>query len=458
MRRTSAWVAIAALVAGSVGAGAHPQKRGEDPAAPPPASDKADPKVAQLIADLGSDDYRTREKAGRELAALGHRALPAMRQSLLSTDNPEVQRRLAILVRKMDVDRLISPKRITISLKEKSVKNALDEIGKQTGYKIDFSGGGAATDAKHTFEFENTPFWVAIDKVASAAGCVVFSDYDDETIRVYSQDQMNPHVAYAGPFRFLATNINSSKSVQLSGIPRRGGGNLRNEYLNMNFQIQSEPKNPMLGVTTAEVISATDDQGNSLVPPKNPNNRSYYENRGMRGHNTYGNLNLNRTGDKSATTITSLKAKIGIILLSGTSPEIIVTDPLKVKTKTFVGRTVEMEFGGLTEDANNKGQYTFEATLKKAGVGDAEREDYNWSNNIWQKVEVLDANGNRYQTYGPNSINNNGSAVQLTVPYNANDRRSGKQLKLGPPVKIIVNEWLSVTQEVTFEFKNIPLP
>ena len=72
---------------------------------PPPAplvAEKADPKVAQLIEDLGSDDYRTREKAGADLAANGEKALPTCELALLATDSPEVQRRLAVLVRKMD--------------------------------------------------------------------------------------------------------------------------------------------------------------------------------------------------------------------------------------------------------------------------------------------------------------------------------------------------------------------
>ena len=71
---------------------------------------------------------------------------------------------------------------------------------------------------------------------------------------------------------------------------------------------------------------------------------------------------------------------------------------------------------------------------------------------------MLDANGNRYQTYGPNNFNNNGAAVQMSIPYNPTERRTGRQLKLGPPVKMVVNEWISVTHEVTFEFKDIPLP
>src|SRR5262249_3906617 len=152
--------------------------------------------VAQMIKDLSDDDYRVREKAGRDLAALGEKALPDMRAALLTTDNPEVQRRLAVLVRKMDHDRLVTPKKVTFKLKDATVKEALDEMGKQTGYKIDFGGGGrgggpGGGELKQNFEFEDTPFWVAVDKVASAAGCLVYTDYDDETIRVYNQDAMN---------------------------------------------------------------------------------------------------------------------------------------------------------------------------------------------------------------------------------------------------------------------------
>jgi hypothetical protein len=46
----------------------------------------------------------------------------------------------------------------------------------------------------------------------------------------------------------------------------------------------------------------------------------------------------------------------------------------------------------------------------------------------------------------------------LTLPFGPDDRRTGKTMKLGAPVKMVMNEWLSVTHEVTFEFKDVPLP
>ena len=47
----------------------------------------------------------------------------------------------------------------------------------------------------------------------------------------------------------------------------------------------------------------------------------------------------------------------------------------------------------------------------------------------------------------------------MTLMFGDQDRRGNKtKAKLGPPVKLVVNEWLSITHEVTFEFKDIPLP
>jgi hypothetical protein len=461
MLRNSRWSAVAVLLAAAVVAGgAGGKDKPLPPGSPAPSplmTEKSDPSIAKLINDIGDEDYRTREKAGRALDALGEKALSQMRAALRASESPEVQRRLAVLIRKIDTERLVAPKRITIAKKAMTAKAAVDEIAKQTGYRIEFSGG--SNDEKHTFEFENVPFWVALDRVASAAGCVVYTeDYGDNMIRIYNQDALNPHVAYSGPFRFLATNIHTSDSIQLSGVPRRGGVH-RYSNMNFNFQIQSEPKNPMLGITQPEIVSAVDENGSSMIMPRNPNDRSsYYNNPGsFRGHNTYGNLNLTR-GDKSATRIKSIKARIGIVLLAGTSPEIVISDPLKVEKKTFVGRTIELDIGSLVEDKNNKGQYVLDLTARKLGDNDPNRPDYNWSNTVWQKIELLDANGNAYRSYGPNNSNNNGTVVSMTIPYGNQDRRGGQTAKLGPPVKMVVNEWLSITHEVTFEFKDVPLP
>lgn len=460
--RTTAVTAVFGLLLVATFAVGGKEKALPAPAAPPAvpkvAEGPADPVVKKLIEDLGSDDWRTREKAGVDLAAKGDLALPHMRAAMLATDNPEVQRRLAVLVRKLERERLTEPRRITLNAKNKTPKELFDEISKQAGYRIEFGGGGQ--EAKYSFEFDKAPFWQAMDTVANASGFTVYAEYNDDSIRVYAQDTINPHVAYAGPFRFLATNINTSRSVQLSGINKREGAPRVNEYMNLSFQVQSEPKNPMLGIMQPELLEAKDDLGGSLLPAQERNGfRTSYYNGGFRGHNTYMSVNLVR-GDRGATTLKSLKGRVSIVLLANTVPDIVVTDALKVKKKSFTGRTVGIDVESIEEDPNQKGNYLVSLTAKRVTPIDPNRgEDYAWSNNLWQRMDLTDEKGNKYFCYGPQTHNNNGGSVQLVVSYGPQDRRTGRPgPQFGAPTKLTVTEWLTTNHEVNFEFKDIPLP
>lgn len=462
--RTTAVLAIFGSLLVAAGAVAEKLERyypgGGTPAAMPlVAEGPGDTATEQLIKDLGSDDWRAREQAGRDLAARGEKALPYMRRALQSTDNPEVQRRLAVLVKKMDFERLVAPKRVTLSAKNKTVKQVVDDITKQTGYRIEL---GDQSDVRFSFEFADTPFWQAVDAVANAAGFTVYSEYEDDTVRLYNNQEMNPHVGYAGPFRFLATNIYSSRSVQLSGISKRGGGERMSESMNLNFTVQSEPKNPMIGLSQPELTEATDNLGGSLLPPKERNNdyRSNYYNRGTRSHTQSISVNLQR-GDRGATTIKKLKGTVRIELLSGTAPEIVVADPLKVKKQQFPGRTSDLDVTSVEEDANNKGAFTVNVIAKNRAQVDPNRgDDYMWANGIQQRIELLDDKGNRFFPYGLQQSNHVPGGIQMTLMFGPENRRTGQPsgIKFGPPARLVLNEWLTVTHEVAFEFKDIPLP
>jgi RNA polymerase sigma factor (sigma-70 family) len=66
-------------------------------------------RLAGLIADLGSDRFRVRERAFQELADVGEAATAACRTALASKPSPEVYRRLEMLVRKQDQERWSPP-------------------------------------------------------------------------------------------------------------------------------------------------------------------------------------------------------------------------------------------------------------------------------------------------------------------------------------------------------------
>jgi uncharacterized protein (TIGR03067 family) len=59
-------------------------------------------RIAVLIARLGDEEFRTREAATAELQALGEAALQPLRQAVAATEDPEIRRRAATLVERLD--------------------------------------------------------------------------------------------------------------------------------------------------------------------------------------------------------------------------------------------------------------------------------------------------------------------------------------------------------------------
>src|SRR5689334_10849277 len=98
--------------------------------APGPAKPAAS--AEQLIEQLGHREYRVREEANRVLAARGAEVLPALRKARNHKD-PEVRRRIEALIGPLEAALLVAPKRITLTLNQRPVREAIGELAKQTG-------------------------------------------------------------------------------------------------------------------------------------------------------------------------------------------------------------------------------------------------------------------------------------------------------------------------------------
>jgi WD40 repeat protein len=59
-------------------------------------------RIATLIADLDADDFDVREKATKELEAIGTRAVPALKKALAGSPSAEVRQRVEGLLKKLD--------------------------------------------------------------------------------------------------------------------------------------------------------------------------------------------------------------------------------------------------------------------------------------------------------------------------------------------------------------------
>ncbi len=99
--------------------------------------------TAKLIADLGSDEFRVRDKATKELSKLGGAAAPALRQALEAKPELEVRRRLQGL---LDQVREWTPEH----LREHRAIQALEHIGTQPVREVLRAVAEGAPEARRT--------------------------------------------------------------------------------------------------------------------------------------------------------------------------------------------------------------------------------------------------------------------------------------------------------------------
>jgi hypothetical protein len=146
-------------------------------AAPPAPATIDDSKVARLIAELASEDFETRERANKELLALGKAALPGLQKAVMSTD-PEVRRRAAeaaaFLIRKQDSAEAIQPKRLRLNLRDVTLTAALETFNRQTGASLSLDPEGVTLvgDRKITLDTGDVTYWEAFDKLCETAGLI----------------------------------------------------------------------------------------------------------------------------------------------------------------------------------------------------------------------------------------------------------------------------------------------
>ena len=402
--------------------------------------------VRGLVEQLGAPDYRTREKAGRQLLALGDRVLPQLTAAARATEDAEVARRLQVLVEQIDAARLTTARRVTLKLQNKSAKAVVEELARQSGYALQYGGGD--DDRRYSFDLADVPFWEALDRVCNEIGLQANPNGNDGGLHVYQGNTYSPFTSYSGPFRFLATNVSMNRNVQLSGLPRSGAAASGNESLHLNLNVHAEPKAPLIAVGQPTLTRAVDETGASLVPPAVNTQTTHYRSYGGYYRSYYQSVNVSLyRPNPSAARIREIRGTVPVTVLSGTRPDVTVPDLLSAKKERYAGRTVDLDLKA-ADYANDV--LSVEVTITRRN-GDPN--DYNWMHSIGPKIQVADAAGNAYVFNGVNRQSNSANVTTLTMQF-----RHPYNKKVGKPAKLEYVEWLTVTKDVEFAFKDIPLP
>ena len=437
--------------------------RGEESTRKPAAA----PTAEQLINQLSSKDFQVRENASKALAALGKEALPAMQKARALSD-PETRRRLDELIPPLERALTLAPKLVTLHMTNKPIGDVLGELSKQTGYKISTNNEwapqivnnnqpGRKDRIVYTFHLDKVPFWQALDKVCEAGGMVLQQYYGgwggDDSLHVFPQEAYVPFASYTGPFKVMATSFNYSRSNNFGTLPKNPvqPAQQANEFLQVNLQVATEPKLPILRVGQVKLQAALDDEGHSMMPRPDqvgggPWGRMYYG--WYRGYVQQAQANLSWPS-KSSRTVKLLKGIIPVTLLADQKPSIVTDRILSSKGKKFKVGDATFHIEDITEMPGNQYQIKLSVTENSKDAPN----DYSRIQTIQQRLELQDDKGNKLYSYmnmmnwgGPNNAQ---FTLVVQPPGNA---------KIGKPAKLIYSAWILMEHEIAFEFRNLPLP
>ncbi len=412
-----------------------------------PAGRAETPSVAQLVEQLSAADFKTREAAGRTLEAAGAAALPALRQAQSHPD-PEVRKRLAPLIARLERDAMLSPRLVSIKAEQKPAGEVFADLARQSGYQLNCAQGNTSVV---TLQADNVPFWEAIDLVCRQSGHGLQSYGNDaEGLTFHRISQFSPHVCYAGQVRIAAAGFHLSRSLDLAVRQQMNPlHSPRSETLTFTFQLVGEPKAPLMSVGQPRLTLAIDDHGNSLVPQQGRTYESSYHDYSYAPRNAVRQTQVQLLGPGESQTLRHIKGTVPVTYLAEKKAELTIGDILAVKDKKFEGQQVILEIDEVKELPGK--QVHIRATARRNA--NENQHDYSWTNSLAQRIELVDDQGQKFTSEGFNW--DSGSPTSVTGTFQFND---GGNAKLGKASKLIYYNWITAQHEVGFEFKDLPLP
>jgi hypothetical protein len=428
--------------------------------AEPPEKEKSPPTtdvrsdVDKLIEQLADEDFAVRDKAAKKLLELGAEALPALRKAI---DHPdlEARKRITDLVPTIETNVALSPKVVTLDAEKQTLKQIFDEMTKQTGYRYEFFNNNP--NQTFSFKFDKKPLWQVLDTISESAGLTIQQSYQDDVVRLQGQDAHVPYICYDGPFRVVATGFQLFKNNDFGVQQRTNPNPNRSESLTLNLMVYAEPKTPMLSLGQASITTAYDENKVSMNPDdadrNNGNNnrwvsRSPYGNGGYRMFNCQASASLFLPGD-STRKVKYIKGNVPVTLITSQKQEVLTSEVLKAKGKQYTIGNITINLEDVTENPGG-------GLSLKMSINNSENKnpnDYSWQNSIYQRIEVQDADGHKFNHAGSNWGNSGPGHMNITLNLSP-----PVGPKVGPATKFMFQDWKTMQSVVTFEFKDLPLP
>ncbi len=409
------------------------------------------PPVRQLIEQLGDRDYSKRRQAEDGLRAEGARALAALKQAL---DHPdaEVRRRVRALVPALETQALLAPKRVTLKLTDRPVSEALAEIARQTGYKID---ADAVPAGAFSFDLKGVTLWEALDRVGRDAGLVLEPPDWAQGLRLDKRPGYAAHVCYDGPIRFTADGIQLHRELEFGLAGPAAEAPRRSEILTLTFTVYAEPKLPIVGMGEPRLTAACDTDKRSMLPLGNPLEETERELRrgryGILGRCLSAGARVHlRLPSRTSEGIQVVRGTVPLTLLVQEKPVVLTDQLLSAKGKSIKVGTTSVLF----EKAQRRPDGAVEVGVTVTEQGPGAANDDGWRHTIRQRFELQDDKGRACPIRGTGTSWSGGHPNEVKLHFTIGPGGA----EVGPPSKLIFHDWTTREHLASFEFKELPLP
>ncbi|HKS16683.1 MAG TPA: hypothetical protein VJU16_05175 [Planctomycetota bacterium] len=209
-----------------------------------------DDRIRSLVELLRSPEIATREKATRDLASLGVDVLARL-EKIQSGAEGEVRARLTAAIetlrREVRFLKLAPPvRRVTLSAKERPLKEVLEDAGLQAG--VTCAADPAVADSPVTFEAKGEPLLQALDRMCLARGDLAL-EIAEGRVRVAAGKPAKSPVAYSGSFRARVRRVDTHDSTDFAG---------RKTHIVLYVQVDAQPDQKCAALTTVSANPGAD--------------------------------------------------------------------------------------------------------------------------------------------------------------------------------------------------------
>jgi len=390
--------------------------------------------VKQLIQQLDDRELAKREEAEKELVKLGPQVLP-----LLPTPNnqmpAEMRQRLARIssaLEKVESVSTIEGTKVTLS-GEMTLVEAMENISKQTGNVM---AGHEDVSMKVKTEFQDVPFWMAIDQLLDEGKLATESlggRPNTLVLNARPEGQANRagNAFYQGPFRVQALRIVARRDLLVE----------QTNSMNVVSNISWEPRlNPISFYHPFESVEAVDDQGNAIEVGQKQGGWNATVHPGMTGMDIEIPLAL---APRSVSKIATLRGQFQIVI-PGEAEEFVFEGNFKGKRIPRAGVTVTVE------DIRTPGE--LQQILLRVRFEEAEgalESHLTWV--LDNEAYLLDPQGERIEIAGLESRGQRQNEVSVAYLFAHEGGLKDCKFVYKTPTSI-------VRQTVNYELKDLPLP